>query len=61
MTDLREYIVVVYWKGRIHELLATAISSHAALDQALRDNRTLRDAVRRKEASYEVATRRVAS
>jgi len=58
MTALRDYFVIVTYRGRVHELLAKASTTGAALDIALKERRSLRDAVRRHEASYEVSSYR---
>lgn len=60
MAAMREFRVTIYYRDRVHEMLATAVSTHAALDAALKENRTLREAVRDGRASYEVATMGVA-
>ncbi len=53
---MREYIVTVIYGGRVHELLATGTSPAAARKCALKERRTLREAVRDGRASYEVST-----
>lgn len=52
----REYTVLVIYRGTVHELLAKATSPAAALKVALKEQRTLREAVRDGKAGYEVAT-----
>ena len=56
MTAPRDYHVMVIYRGRVHELLASAATNDAALKTALKKRRTLRQAVRRGEASWEVRT-----
>lgn len=56
MSRSRDYIVTVIYRGRVHEMYAKATSSEAARKVALKENRTLRDAVRRGEASWEART-----
>jgi ERCC4-related helicase len=56
MSHARTYRVTVIRNGRIHELLAEATSPAAALKQALKENRSLREAIRDRRASYEVTT-----
>ena len=53
----REYSVLVIHRGRAYELLAKATSPAAALKVALKERRTLREAVRDGVAGWEVSTR----
>ena len=57
MTASREYLVSVYWKGRVHESYALASTPHAALSVALKERPKLRRAIKSGEASYDVAER----
>jgi hypothetical protein len=52
----RDYRVMVIYRGRIHESLAKATSPAAALKVALKEQRTLREAVRDGKAGWEVTT-----
>ena len=52
----RVYTVAVTYNGKWYEMLAEATSPAAALKVALKERRTLREAVRDGRASYEVAT-----
>jgi len=61
MTVPRDYRVIVYYHGKEHEMYAAATSCGAALKTALKERRSLRSAVRRHEASYEVTTQGAAS
>ena len=56
MSHARTYRVVVIRNGRIRELLAEATSPAAALKQATKEHRSLREAIRDRRASYEVTT-----
>ena len=56
MAEMRDYRVTVIWKGRVHELLATGTSPAAALKCALKERRTLREAVNSGKAGWEVST-----
>ena len=57
----RDYVVTVYYRGRVHELLASGTTPGAALDNALKDDRRLHAAVKSGKAGYEVRTLGVAS
>ena len=61
MSASRDYVVTIYYRDKVHEMLATATSCGAALDVALKDQRTLRQAVKARKASYEVETWRATS
>ncbi len=52
----REFHVTVIHRGRVHEMLARATSPAAALKLALKERRTLREAVRDGEAGWEVSS-----
>jgi len=52
----REFHVTVIHRGRVHEMLARATSPAAALKAALKEHRTLREAVRDGVAGWEVTT-----
>jgi hypothetical protein len=58
MTDSREYLVTVYWKGNVHDLYALATTPTAALAVALKEQPKLRRAIKSGEASFNVAERR---
>ena len=53
---MRDYIVTVIYRGRCHDLLARGTSPAAALKCALKERRTLREAVNSGRAGYEVST-----
>jgi len=56
MSRARTYRVTVIHRGRVHEMLARATSPAAALKLALKERRTLREAVRDGEAGWEVSS-----
>lgn len=56
MSAPRDFIVTIYHRGKYTDLLAKATSTGAALTVALKENSTLRRAVKRGEASWEVRT-----
>jgi len=56
VSTARTYRVLVTHRGRIHEMLARATSPAAALKAALKEHRTLREAVRDGVAGWEVTT-----
>jgi len=56
MSHARTYRVTVIRNGRIHELLGTGTSPAEALKVALKEHRSLREAIRDRRASYEVTT-----
>jgi len=53
---MRDYIVTVIYRGRVYELLSRATTPAAALQNALKERRTLREAVRDQRAGWEVST-----
>jgi len=56
MSRARTYRVTVIHRGRVHEMLARATSPAAALKLALKERRTLREAVRDGVAGWEVSS-----
>jgi hypothetical protein len=53
---MRDWKVTILYRGKYHELIAKATTTEAALDGALKEQRALRQAVKRGEASWEVRT-----
>jgi len=53
----RDYNVTVIYHGYVYELLSRATTPAAALKNALKERRTLREAVRDGKAGWEVSTR----